>query len=557
MSAYLQFGYRVCENRQMRIHTQRRNRRSGLATSILILLFGMAMGQSPYNVQEFGALGRKSQKATWQIQQTIDAAHDAGGGVVYFPPGEYLSGSLRLKSNVTLHLEAGATLFASRDTADFVLQDQNGRFFLIFADSAHHIGITGKGAIDGQAERVYKDLEAEDHFIGDLTQRAREAGVEMKMYYKVPPVVGLVGLESCTDITLTDFSLIESPFWTLHVKWSERVFISRLYVYSSLESGVNADGIDIDGCRNVVVSDCVVITGDDAIVLKSTQSQDGHYENCENIAVSNCVLTSTSSALKLGTESFGDFRHITFNNCVIRNSNRGLSIVARYGGTVEDILFSNITIDCNRKHFNWWGNGDPIWVVIRGRHPNRISTLRNVVFENIIAHGQGSSRIEGYIPHPPQQRYPEKQRIENVTLRNVQFFMHPESYPDKRADHALEIHDIDGITLDNIEVHWDSDSTEAAWQQALSIRDASNVRIRGFRARQGLLDADAPVIALENVQDALLQNIEANAGTATLIRISGEASDRIFLKNLDPTQQAAQVLKVAGEVKEGVVRGKE
>lgn len=100
--------------------------------------------------------------------------------------------------------------------------------------------------------------------------------------------------------------------------------------------------------------------------------KEGHAESCENITVSNCLLTSTSSALKIGTETYADFRYISFANCIIRDTNRGLSIVVRDGATVEYVSFSNIQLETKRKHFNWWRNGDPIWIVVK----NVMKTLK-------------------------------------------------------------------------------------------------------------------------------------------------------------------------------------
>ena len=148
-------------------------------------------------------------------------------------------------------------------------------------------------------------------------------------------------------------------------------------INTSLEKGVNADGIDIKSCRNVNISNCRVFTGDDAIVLKT------RYEDpCENVVVKNCVLASSSTALKLGTESHGDIRNIRFENCQIENSNRGLSIVLREGGMAENVVFSNISIECSRRHFNWWGNADPILILVTKKsNQSKISSVRGVLFE--------------------------------------------------------------------------------------------------------------------------------------------------------------------------------
>ncbi|MEL6653632.1 MAG: glycosyl hydrolase family 28 protein, partial [Bacteroidota bacterium] len=503
----------------------------------------------------FEATGPISDKATTQLQAAIDAAHAAGGGTVYFPPGDYLSGSLILKSNVSLELEGGATLWASQDTADYPFLTTAKRPCLIYADSAYNIGIRGKGRIHGQARRTYEDLKKVDRFIRDITENAEEAGVEMKMYYKVEPLVRMITFENCVDITITDIDIIESCSWNVTMKWCERVYIHGIYLYASLDAGVNSDGLDIDGCKDVTISDCIITCGDDAIVLKSTLASNKKYQDCINVTVTNCVLTSTSTGLKIGTESYGDFRHIIFSNCVVRNSNRGLSIVVRDGATVENVIFSNITIETNRKHFNWWGNGDPIWLVLKKRYvPSRLGTIRNVLFENIIAHGQGTSKIEGYAP---DSLHPEGKNLENIQFRNVQLFMYAEDYLDKRATHAFEAHHVSGLTVENLEINWDTNKTEPKWASAASFYELNDLRLDGFRGRQGLLEGEHPVIQLHNVQNVMLQEVEAEPGAGLLISAGGEKSEKIILRDLDPKGLAKEAFREAADLKEGSVDRRE
>ena len=480
------------------------------------------------NVKDIGATGIKTDDAREFIQQAIDSCYNAGGGEVNFPPGDYTSGTIVLKSNVVLNLHAGAILWASQDKLDYVNdfviikkqkknEEPETTPTLIYAKNSENIGIIGKGKINGQARREYRDLEETDTFIEDITRHAREAGVEMKMYYKVPPFVCLIFIESCKDISLRDISLIESVSWSLHLKWSERVFIDNIYIETDLNAGVNADGIDLDGVRDVVITNSIISTGDDAIVLKTTLT-DPYYQDCENITVSNCILTSTSTALKIGTETFGDFRNIIFSNCVVRNSNRGLSIVVRDGGIVENVLFTDITIETNRKHFNWWGNGDPIWIVLLKRnHDSVLGQIKNVTFRNIIAHGQGTSKIEGHVD----------QFLENIILDNVHLHMHPEEYLDKRADNAFSAHHVRDLHLDEIKVTWGF-PLEPAWTNAFSFSDIENLHLEKLQGEQAH-EGKGAMIRLSDVKKAIIASCYPTAGT--FLELSGAASENIYLNN--------------------------
>ena len=524
--------------------------RNFLLFTILYFITFSLNAQNIFNVTDYGAPGDTSEIITSIIQEAIDDCTKDGGGTVFFPPGKYLSGTIRLKDNVTLHLSPGAVLYASQNEEDYEVpyniykNDDPDTDVLIYAENVSRIAITGQGMIHGQARRTYEDLRGIDSFIKQETENARESEVEMKKYYKIPPVVNMIYFVNCTDVDISDVTLYESSSWTLHVQWCDRVNIDGVYIYSELESGVNADGIDVDGCKNVMISDCRIETADDAIVLKTTNTNN-HSESCENITVTNCVLTSTSSALKLGTESFSDFKQITFNNCVIRNTNRGLGIIVRDGATVSDVIFSNITMELDRKHFNWWGNADPIWLVVLKRNENsKVGMIKNVLFENIIAHAQGTSKIEGI----------NQESIQNIKLKNVQIFMEPEDKPDKRATHAFEAYNMKGLQLENVEVTWTEKEVEQKWANALNFKNIDQLFIHDFIGSPGVPESDHSMIYMEDVKNGKMSHIEASRKIKTLIEIAGQSNENINLGEINWLENAEEDFRTQQEVNESVVR---
>lgn len=488
--------------------------------TLLCLAVPVSYGQDTYSrhglaVTGFGAVGDGKTLCTGAIQNAIDYCWKKGGGEVVFTPGEYLTGTIVLKDNVTLNIQAGATILASRDENDYsssnIISEGSGADpALICAKNARNIAITGNGSIHGQARRYYEDLMEVDPFISDITENARQSGIEMKRYYKTEPVVRMVIFEECSGVSLTETSFIESCGWTLHFKWCDNVFINGITVLSSLEQGVNADGLDIDGCRDMVVSDCIIKTGDDAIVLKTTNSS-GESRPCENISVTNCILTSTSTALKLGTESYNDFRHISFSNCVIRNTNRGLSIVVRDGATVEYVSFSNIVAECIRKPFFWWGNGDPIWLVVLKRSPeSKVGTIRNVSFNNIMATGQGTSKIEGFQGIP----------LKNIELNNVHLTIRKEILNDKRADDILQIHDVDGLRMNDMELSWDTGGgTENKWRNSLNIEHVRNISLDGLIVGETPGKEGIPFIKIDYSENAFINNVITFSDSRNILKV--------------------------------------
>lgn len=447
---------------------------------LISMIFSGVLFAKDVSIVDYGAVSDTTINSQPYIQAAIEACYQTGGGRVIVPQGDFMTGTIELKSHVILYLDAGAVLYASLLPEDyendFIVYKKNDSGkegdgatpVLVYAKNAVNTGIHGTGTIHGRARRVFEDLRKTDGFIEKETQNARESGYPMKMYYKVEPFTCMVFLEECRNVSIQDASFIESTDWTLHFKWSKEIYVDNVTIKSSLEKGVNADGIDVDGCRDVVISNCIIETGDDAIVLKSTQTFN-ESRPCENVTVTNCILQSTSTALKLGTESFSDFRYINFSDCVVRNSNRGLSIVVRDGASVEHVSFTDILVECNRKPFFWWGNGDPIWLVVKKRFPDsKPGSIRHVSFTNITATGQGTSKIESL----------EKGQIQDIKFTNVSLTLEAESLPDKRADNILYFDKAENIRLLNTDLRWSREKgTEKGWSHSLRIKDTDNVYI--------------------------------------------------------------------------------
>jgi hypothetical protein len=497
--------------------------------SFVILFISCRNNGTIYNVKKYGCTGTRSQNATIFIQKAIDDCTVKGGGTIIFPPGNYTSGQLELHSNITILLESGAALFASRSARDYknlvtnYLPDDNMKTpreaCLMRADSLRNITIKGTGTIIGLAEQTWEDLKAVDNFIKWETEDARSGGFEKKRAYVKDPKISLLYFTNCKNILIENVTIKDSPSWTCNISYSELVQVHGIKIFSSLSKGVNSDGIDINGCRNVSVSDCLIETGDDAICLKTPVIK-GKYITCENVVVKKCILTSSSTALKLGTSGEGDFKNILFSDCVIRNSNRGLSIVILDGANVSDVVFSNITIETNRKGLTWWGNGDAIWVVLLKRTPESpLGSIKNVTFQNIIAHAQGTSKIEGFEGKP----------LENIKLENVQFYMSWESLPDKRATDIFYAHDVNGLQMTNCQAFWDSVKTEPKWNVPFHFKNVSSLQLNNISGKQPF--KTGCMILCEESHGAFITKCLPQPGTDVFLSLSGNNSEILVQNN--------------------------
>lgn len=506
-----------------------------LVTLAILLGGAVPLGSQPpaapgnlFDVRQFGATGQRADKATKAIQDAVDACFKAGGGVVYVPPGQYTAGAIQLKDNVDLHLEAGATLYLSQDRADF-----GGRRSMIWADGAKNIAVTGRGALDGVAQHVLSESRGPEPGIAAEIELARQAGLDMRRYYPTGMQAFMFILDNSSDVRLENITLLHSPLWNVRLNDCDRVFIRGVRIYSDQEKGVTSDGIDIVSSSNVLISDSVIVTGDDSIVVKTTSRGGAPAKPSYNITVTNCVLSSSSAALKIGTETEGDVHHVIFSNSVVRNANKGLAIDVLDGGNISDIVFSHITIDTNRRAWNWWGSAETFKFILNKRRPtSKLGSIRNVVVDNVISHVRGSSAITGHPDRP----------IENVTISNLQMFMQEEDAKDKRATDAIRVQRVDGLKLRNVSVKWAEDKPEPKWTSAGVFRDVSGLELDNFTARQGLKDSPYPTVLFENVTRALVRGSRADEGSGVFLMVRGAATRDIRLRNndLDAARKAVE-----------------
>lgn len=443
------------------------------------LLFFVVAGlraATTFDVTDYGARGDGTTLDTPAIQKAIDACAEAGGGTVLFPTGRFLSANLTLKSNVTINLTPAAVLLASTRPDDYTTKH------LLIARDAENVAIIGTGTIDGQGDNFFT-IEAE-------TGRPRPKA------WRLSPLIELI---ACRNVRVEGITILKAPAWTLRPKNCTRVTIRGISILNNVLA-INTDGIDVDSSRDVVISDCIIKAGDDCIVLKTTDRA-GEPTATENVVVTNCVLESMASALKLGTESLGDYRHCVFSNCVIRNSRTGIALMAKDGGTMESILFSNISISTKPKAGTGWEW--PIHVDSEKRADNsKLSKIRDVTFSDISIQTRGRNIIQGQ-PGAP---------AENLVFRNVTMRVlgHEDIAKAKKVtggsrttEQILDLGNkpaafiagyVNGLVLDGVRVSWPGDQPQQPrhFVYGLELDGADLREISG-----GATDATTPAILTE------------------------------------------------------------
>ncbi len=504
-----------------------------------------------YNVHDFGASGSKEDSAQAAIQGAIDACAGNGGGTVYFPPGAYTSGTLHLRSHVRIYLDSGAVVYASKEPSSF---DKNALFY---GEDLENITIEGRGTVDGQAEYEWRLNETLDHNIYQNQLQAEAAGVPLMRPYPTPDSKGhLILLLRCTDIRIAGLSLIRSPSWTIHPFACQRLVIDGVDIRTSLREGVWADGIDLDGCKDVHIANCTIETGDDAIVFYSSDIY-GAPQPCENITVTNCRLSSASSALKFCDVNYNAIRNVTIDNCVICDSNRGVAFMVFMGGVLENVVLSNLTIDCRRFDWFWWGDGDPLHfnlIQLSDRDPKidqssqpPVGAIRNILIRDVVAHGKGTSVLHGRPDSP----------LENVTLENIQLFLsHDADAHSRRGEQVLQVENVRNFRLKDVRLHWEAPFSEG-WRHALKVQNAQDLTLDGVSASQPVNAGETPeaAIVLKNVRGGWVKSCQAQKGTLTFLHVKGKRTSDILLGNND-TRAAVVPLKCSPKVKKGKLRKK-
>ena len=271
---------------------------------------------------------------TAAFQAAIDTCHEQGGGTVWVPAGQYVIGTIFFRDNITLHLDAGATLLGSMRPDDYPVlpnrwqgKQQLAYAPLIAGENLQNIAIVGRGIINGNGEPWW------------------EARRKKTLAYPRPR---LIGFTACTNVLIENITLINSPSWTINPVRCKNVRIHGVTITNPPDSP-NTDGINPDSCSQVRISDCFVSVGDDCITLKSGAEHERTELRtpCRDIAITNCTLERGHGGIVIGSEMSGGVQNVVVSNCVFIGTDRGIRLKSRRGrgGTVENVRISNLIMD--------------------------------------------------------------------------------------------------------------------------------------------------------------------------------------------------------------------
>jgi polygalacturonase len=509
--------------------------------SIIFILFLMFISfvqarASVYNIKEYGATGNGKTLDSPAINKAIEEATTEGGGTVYLPAGKYLSVSIRLKSNITLYLEQGAKIIAASPKEGYkydfpeenpsdMYQDFGHTYFhnsLIWGENLENVSIIGPGIIDGaglvREGKESRSGEKEDS-LKYLPPKGKKVGP-----FGYPNASDLVeagwgnkaiALKLCRNVTIKDLTILHGGHFAILVTGVDNLTINNLLI------DTNRDGIDIDCCNNVRVSDCSVNSPrDDGICLKSSYAL-GYLKPTENVTITNCMVsgyseyslfngtyvkdsagTPATGRIKLGTEANGGFKNITISNCVFDYC-RGLAVEEVDGGFLEDVTITNITM---RDITN-----SPIFIRLgsrnRGPGGTRTGQVSRIIISNIVVYGANPkycSLISGVPGHNIKDI-----RLDNIKLyytggglKAMAFIQPPEvenGYPEPdrfgtMPSYGFFIRHVAGLQMSNMEVNYIKPDARPPFL----LEDVKNSEFSFIKADK---EEGIPTFKLKNVTD--------------------------------------------------------
>ncbi len=486
-------------------------------------------------ITRYGAVGDGKTINSTAIQKAIDEVHQQGGGKVIFPAGRYLSGTIVLKDNVTLHLAKESVLLGSTDVNDYQNLDPfmdglgtDVGWALLVAVDAKNIGIEGEGKIDGQGAQL-RDQQA-------LTDTRPEG----KRWGRRPFLIRIV---RCTGVQVKDVTLLYSAAWTSHYFQSRNLDIEHVKI---LSKGVpHNDGIDIDGCQDVRIKNCDIESGDDALCFKTTSSKMG----CSNITVTGMKLKSSQAGIKMGTESMAAFENIAISDCYIYDTNNGgIKLLTVDGAHLRNVTISDIEM-VNVKTPMLFRLGSRLSVFRKGKDVQQTTgTLDRVTIRNVKAKAAANAQlmppsgilITGVPGHT----------ITNLTLENISIVLAgggtaeharqqvPEAvdkYPEVKTfgplvpAYGIWARHVKGLKLNNISFSLDGNDLRPAFV----CEDGEDIQLNNWKIPE--TNGAQCIIRLENVSGASITRTEAKGVADAFVRVEGAGSNRVQVEqNITP-----------------------
>ncbi|KAL5810684.1 hypothetical protein ACOSQ4_027252 [Xanthoceras sorbifolium] len=425
------------------------------------------------SVNDFGAVGDGVHYDTAAIQSAIDACPSTTSPchVTFLSGGTYLTATIRLKSHVTLNIEENATLLGGTRIEDY--PEESSKWYVVLAENASDVGITGGGVVDGQGLEFVVSKNEKKNVMVSWNQTGACLGDECRPR--------LVGFLRCKNVNVSNVRLTEPAYWCLHIVQCQNTSIHDVSIYGDFNTP-NNDGIDVEDSNNTLITRVNINTGDDAICPKT------YTGPLYNLTATDCWIRTKSSAIKLGSASWFDIKGLVFDNITIVESHRGLGFQIRDGGNVSDITFSNINISTRYYDPSWWGRAEPIYVTTCPRDSNsKEGSISNLLFINITANSENGVFLSG-----SKHGLLSNLRFINVNLNYKRWTNYAGGLVDYRpgcqglVNHSaagIIMEHIEGLEVENVNMRWSNDLS-GSWNIPLDFKPSTvnNISLLNFHS---------------------------------------------------------------------------
>lgn len=427
-----------------------------------------------FRITDYGA----STSATGTINQAainaaIDAANAEGGGLVLISGGVYKTGTIVMKSDVTLRVDQDSTLLSlnydENIASGYALS--NG---VIYANGVSNITIEGPGIIAGAGESFTNEAEAPTAFYPMETFELKSYVINMRsrirMERKNSGRVNLLHFNNCENLTIRNVQLTNAATWTCNIRDSSNITINNVIINNNVHVA-NTDGIDLVGCRNAIVENCFIATGDDGICIKANSIQDA-----DNIIIRYCEIMSLANCFKIGTETYKNVSNVYVHDCLffrvdIMGGYAGIAIESVDGSNLSDILIEDIRMDGVLAPLLIWlgnrnGEGSIDGIIVRNIEANRVDlpsaitgmrlkegslSIKNVTLENFLVSYREANETITFAPsnyyESSMTGYPEITRVFHRYVISHEL----SDYWDIPV-YGLFVRHVDGLTVKNFKV---------------------------------------------------------------------------------------------------------
>jgi len=446
-----------------------------------------------FNILDYGADREGVNLCTDAFKAAIKGAAEVGGGTVYIPAGIYLTGSIKLESNINIYLDPGATLLFSTNIKDYPVifsrwegVEREVYQSCIYGEKLENVSITGYGVLNGQGIPWW-----------ELYRSFRKHNNNALEY----PRPKLISFDECSRVLIQNLKLINSPSWTINPICCDNVTIDNITVKNPGDSPTT-DAIDLDSSRNIRISNCQLDVGDDCIVIKSGTEEGTKRVPCENITITNCTMLHGHGGVVIGSEMSGGVRNVVISNCIFEGTDRGIRIKSRRrrGGVVEDIRVNNIimkdVISPIIMHmFYYCGpGGTDKYTWDKDDYPINDQTpiFRRIHISNITAREVSSAA--GYLYGLPEMP------IEDITFDNIDIHMANDSLPALPAMmEGIEALNKKGFYCKNVkDIYFNNVSIINHEGSAFTVENGENIEFIKCRSKSSQ-NPEVPVFDLKNV----------------------------------------------------------